>query len=196
MSIQSSSESRWVTVVNSRFHSITEEYPIYTAAHNIICSVSVSAILLSSEDVSSSSSPYSKACVVSETVVTKSAPKHAIQAFRFLNETSATQSVVASIACDPNVWNEVMQNPSLQEFLYSQKTSASFPDSDHKIDESITDVDSFSHLSDFFNNLFGGNKIFFNTDGSAKLGVVEMTLGASFMGLAVIVMIVIVSKCG
>ncbi|KAM3266496.1 hypothetical protein P3L10_003490 [Capsicum annuum] len=38
---------------------------------------------------SSSSSPYSKACVVSETVVAKSAPKHATQAFMFLNETPA-----------------------------------------------------------------------------------------------------------
>ncbi|PHU29056.1 hypothetical protein BC332_01149, partial [Capsicum chinense] len=70
----------------------------------------------------SSSSPYSKACVVSETVVIKSAPKHATQAFMFLNETPAAQSVVDSIACDPNVWNAVMQNPSLQEFLGSQKT--------------------------------------------------------------------------
>ncbi|KAF3652049.1 putative beta-glucosidase 41-like [Capsicum annuum] len=186
----------------------------------------------------SSSSPFSKTCVVSETVVTKSAPKHAMQAFRFLNETPAAQSVVASIACDPNVWNAVMQNPALQEFLESQKTSASFPDSDHKIDESVADTDSFSQssrrstssksqadesksgnsftdflqnvtrtvtqtvvdmmnsLSDYFNNLFGGNKVFFNADGSAKLGAVETTLGASFMGLAVMVMMVVVSKRG
>ncbi|KAM3302407.1 hypothetical protein P3S67_016909 [Capsicum chacoense] len=212
----------------------------------------------------SSSSPFSKTCVVSETVVTKSAPKHAMQAFRFLNETPAAQSVVASIACDPNVWNAVMQNRTLQEFLESQKTSekslslillkifhngqasyyntifagASFPDSDHKIDESVADTDSFSQssrrstssksqadesksgisftdflqnvtrtvtqtvvdmmnsLSDYFNNLFGGNKVFFNADGSAKLGAVETTLGASFMGLAVMVMMVVVSKRG
>ncbi|KAF3651549.1 putative beta-glucosidase 41-like [Capsicum annuum] len=120
-----------------------------------------------------SSSPYSKACVVSKTVVTKSAPKYAIKAFRFRNETPAAQSIVASIACDPNVWNAVMQNPSLQEFLESQKTieksmflillkcfhngqasyystilaGASFPDSDHKIDESVADTDSFSQSS-------------------------------------------------
>ncbi|KAM3204914.1 hypothetical protein P3L10_028324 [Capsicum annuum] len=151
---------------------------------------------------------------------------------------SPSQSVVASIACDPNVWNAVMQNPALQEFLNSQKTSASFPDSDYKIDESVADADSFSQssqrsasskseaeeskfgnsftdflqnvtrtvtkivvdiinsLSDFFNNLFGGNKVFFNADGSAKLGDVETTLGESFMGLAVMVMMVIVSKRG
>ncbi|KAM3201227.1 hypothetical protein P3L10_033590 [Capsicum annuum] len=149
-----------------------------------------------------------------------------------------SQGVVASIVCDPNVWNTVMQNPSLQKFLDSQKTSASFPDSDHKIDESVADADSFSQssrrstsskskaeeskfgnsftdflqnvtrtvtqtlvdtmnsLSEFFSNLFGGNKVFFNIDGSAKLGTVDITLGASFMGLAVMVMMVIISKRG
>ncbi|KAF3655653.1 putative beta-glucosidase 41-like [Capsicum annuum] len=227
MSIQSSG----VTVANSGFRSVIAEHPIYTAACNIICPVSVSAISLPSEDVKSgtvtavsvggggglsdvspmqkvvaefdewemaggeeemmvsvgemlsrfvfggalvylsgstnedggfcisgsSSSPYSKACVVNETVVTKSVPKHAMQAFRFLNETRAVQSIVASIACDLNMWN---------------------------------------CLSDFFNNLFGGNKVFFNADGNTKLGTVEMTLGASFMGLAVMVRMVIVSKRG
>ncbi|PHT29350.1 hypothetical protein CQW23_31058 [Capsicum baccatum] len=61
----------------------------------------------------SSSSSYSKVGVVSDTVVIKSVPKHAMQAFRFLNETPAAQSVIASIACDPNVWTAVMQNPAL-----------------------------------------------------------------------------------
>ncbi|XP_060190813.1 uncharacterized protein LOC132620130 isoform X2 [Lycium barbarum] len=186
----------------------------------------------------SSLSPFSKACAGSGTVVTKSVPKHAMQAFRFLSETPAAQSVVASIACDVNVWNAVMQNPALQEFLESQKTNASFPDSwEQKIDESVADTDSFSQssprsvnskseaaesksgnsftgflqnvkktvtqtvvdmmnsLSDYFNNLFGGNKIFVNADGSAKFGTVE-TLGASFMALAVMVIMVVVSKRG
>ncbi|XP_016482457.1 uncharacterized protein LOC107803284 [Nicotiana tabacum] len=180
--------------------------------------------------------PFSKACVVSETVVTPSAPKHAIQAFRFLSETPAAQSVVASIACDPNVWTAVLQNPALQEFLVSQKTSASFPDSDQKMDESVADTDSFSQssprsafskseaeesksknsftgflqnvkrtvtqtvidmmssLSDYFNNLFGGNKVFIEADGSAKLGAAEKTLGASFIGLAIMAIMVVVLK--
>lgn len=180
--------------------------------------------------------PFSKACVVSETVVTSSAPKHAIQAFRFLSETPAAQNVVASIACDPNVWTAVLQNPALQEFLESQKTSASFPDSDQKMDESVADTDSFSQssprsafskseaeesksknsftgflqnvkrtvtqtvidmmssLSDYFNNLFGGNKVFVEADGSAKLGAVEKTLGASFIGLAIMAIMVVVLK--
>lgn len=191
----------------------------------------------------SSLSPISKARVVSETVVTKSVPKHAMQAFMFLNETPAAQSVVASIACDPNVWNAVLQNPALQDFLESQKTSekfagASFPDSDQERDESVTDTDSFSQsspwrafskseaeeaksgnsftsflqnvkqtvtqtvvdmmnsLSDYFNNLFGGDRFFVDADGSAKFGAAEKTLGASFMALAVMVMMVVVSKRG
>nr|XP_016453586.1 PREDICTED: uncharacterized protein LOC107777929 [Nicotiana tabacum] len=183
--------------------------------------------------------PFSKACVASKTVVTPSAPKHAIQAFRFLSETPAAQSVVASIACDPNVWTAVLQNPALQEFLESQKTSekcASFPDLDQKMDESVADTDSFSQssprnafskyeaeesksknsftgflqnvthtvtqtvinmmssLSDYFNNLFGGTKVFIEADGSAKLGAVEKTLGASFIGLAIMAIMVVVLK--
>ncbi|PHT68062.1 hypothetical protein T459_27549 [Capsicum annuum] len=66
---------------------------------------------------------------------------------RFLKKQQHFNSVVASITCDPNVWNAVMQNPALQEFLDSQKTSASFPDSDHKIDEFVTEADSFSQSS-------------------------------------------------
>ncbi|XP_015082238.1 uncharacterized protein LOC107025947 isoform X1 [Solanum pennellii] len=189
----------------------------------------------------SSSSPVSKACVVSETIVTKSVPKHAVQAYRVLSEIPAAQNVVASIACDPNVWNAVLQNPALQDFLESQRSSekfagASFPDSDQERDESVANTDSFSEssplkaipeskaeesksgnsftsflqnvtqtvtqtvvdmmdsLSDFFNNLFGGNKFFVDADGTAKFGAVEKTLGASFMALAVMVMMVVVSK--
>lgn len=172
------------------------------------------------------------------------------------------QSVVASIACDPNVWTAVLQNPALQEFLESQKTSekcmsliffktlimvqasyyipiiagASFPDLDQKMDESVADTDSFSQssprnafskyeaeesksknsftgflqnvthtvtqtvinmmssLSDYFNNLFGGTKVFIEADGSAKLGAVEKTLGASFIGLAIMAIMVVVLK--
>lgn len=57
-----------------------------------------------------------------------------------------------------------------------------------------TVVDMMDSLSDFFNNLFGGNKFFVDADGTAKFGAVEKTLGASFMALAVMVMIVVVSK--
>lgn len=187
----------------------------------------------------SSSTPFSKACVVTETVITKSVPKHAMQAFRFLKENPAVQNVVASITCDQNVWNAVLENPALQDFLESQKTSekcALLPDSDQERDESVADTDSFSQssprrafskseteeaksgnsftsflqnvkqtvtqtvvdmmnsLSDYFNNLFGDNTFFVDADGSAKIGAVEKTLGASFMALAVMVIMVVVSK--
>ncbi|KAL3503360.1 hypothetical protein ACH5RR_037809 [Cinchona calisaya] len=62
-----------------------------------------------------------KACVTSEPILAPATPKHAIQAFRFLNESPAVQSVVASIASDPNVWNAVLLNPTLQDYLQSQK---------------------------------------------------------------------------
>lgn len=43
-------------------------------------------------------------------------------AMQYIYFTSCSwQTVVASIACDPNVWNAVMQNPTLMEFLDSEK---------------------------------------------------------------------------
>uniref|UniRef100_A0A5B6YXP2 Uncharacterized protein n=1 Tax=Davidia involucrata TaxID=16924 RepID=A0A5B6YXP2_DAVIN len=78
-----------------------------------------------------------KACVTSET---PAVPKNALQAFRFLNESPAAQTVVASIASDPNVWHAVLQNEALVEFLQSHKTSASFSDMDPIVNESAADA--------------------------------------------------------
>ncbi|XP_057752243.1 uncharacterized protein LOC130970248 isoform X1 [Arachis stenosperma] len=44
-------------------------------------------------------------------------PKHALQAFKLLSTSSQAQTVVASIACDPNVWDAVMQNPAVTDFF-------------------------------------------------------------------------------
>ncbi|XVE50466.1 hypothetical protein DITRI_Ditri01bG0164400 [Diplodiscus trichospermus] len=52
-----------------------------------------------------------------------SVSKPAIQAFRLLHESPAVQSVVASIAADPNVWSAVLNNSAYMEFIQSQKTS-------------------------------------------------------------------------
>ncbi|CAI9088629.1 OLC1v1023017C1 [Oldenlandia corymbosa var. corymbosa] len=60
----------------------------------------------------------------SEKVLAASSPKHAMEAFKFLNESPAVQNVVASIACDPNVWNAVLLNPTLQEYIQSQNIGA------------------------------------------------------------------------
>ncbi|KAA8526905.1 hypothetical protein F0562_008866 [Nyssa sinensis] len=176
-----------------------------------------------------------KACVTSET---PKVPKNALQAFKFLNESPAAQTVVASIASDPNVWNAVLQNDTLVEFLQSHKSTAHFKDMDSVAKESVADVEfqnqqapkcfdkssnsgqagdfgngfmgfvqnikltvvhMMSSLSDYFQNLFGGpdaEKVSTDTDGSARKTVVDKALGASFMGLAVMVIMVVVLKRG
>ncbi|KAL7218125.1 hypothetical protein ACSBR2_011405 [Camellia fascicularis] len=77
-----------------------------------------------------------KACVVSETTA-PSVPKNALKAFRLLNENPATQTVVASIACDPNVWNAVLQNEALVEFLQTNESTTLFSDMDPVMKESV-----------------------------------------------------------
>nr|GEV90105.1 phospholipid-transporting ATPase 1-like [Tanacetum cinerariifolium] len=69
-----------------------------------------------------------KSSLVSETLVTPSAPKGAIKAFRLLNENPQAQTVVASIASEPDVWNVVMQNAELVDFLQTHKTEVVHPD--------------------------------------------------------------------
>nr|GMC72500.1 Homeobox-leucine zipper protein [Ipomoea batatas] len=168
----------------------------------------------------------------SSLAITRGAPKHAIQAFKFLYENAAAQTVVASIASDPNVWNAVLANPELQEFLVSQKTSASVLDGEYSVEESVAETDFLRYssprsdeftsedgspkpgngftdllqnikvavldmmncLSDFFQNLFGGSKVFADADGSAKISAVDKALGASFMGLAIMAIMVVVLK--
>ncbi|KAL0308045.1 UNVERIFIED_CONTAM: hypothetical protein Scaly_2559500 [Sesamum calycinum] len=137
---------------------------------------------------------------------------------------SDKQNVVASIACDPNVWNAVLQNQELQEFLQSQKTSCSstnlnlelVADSDN-LDQEKTFDDSPKHangykdffqkirstivgmmsgLSDFFQNFFGGkgtNRVVVDSDGTARV-TGDTWMEASFMGLAVMAILVIVLK--
>ncbi|KAK8469528.1 hypothetical protein PHAVU_005G089400 [Phaseolus vulgaris] len=51
-----------------------------------------------------------------------SAPDRVFQAFQLLSESSEGQSVVASIACDPNIWNAMVKNPKLQDFVDAQQT--------------------------------------------------------------------------
>ncbi|XP_059662566.1 uncharacterized protein LOC132308490 isoform X2 [Cornus florida] len=63
-----------------------------------------------------------KACVTSETTPP---PTGALQAFRLLNENPLAQSVVASIASDPNVWQAVFQNPEFVSYIDLKKTALS-----------------------------------------------------------------------
>lgn len=178
-----------------------------------------------------------KDCVTSEKTAV-SVPNNALKAFRLLNESPAAQNVVASIASDPNVWHAVLQNEALAEFLESQKSTNSFPDTDPVKNGSVADaeftdnespksVDEFSdseksadsgngfmgfvqgikttvkdmmtNLSDYFQSIFGGpseEKDYGGADGNAKSTFAEKATGASFLGLAVMVIMVVVLKRG
>ncbi|KAK1405679.1 Serine-rich adhesin for platelets like [Heracleum sosnowskyi] len=158
-----------------------------------------------------------KACVTKA-----SAPNQAIRAFRLLKESADIQTVVASIASDSNVWTAVMKNEALVEYFQSQDTglNGSLDESpadaeipgcqSHKYSDNETvdekeskngfnsffkDVkskvgDMLNSLSSFFQNLFTGSA---SADGIA---IDEKTMGASIMGLVVMVIMVVVLKRG
>lgn len=176
----------------------------------------------------------SKACVSSE------APMHAIQAFRMLSESPAAQTVVASIACDQNVWDALMQNEALMEYIQSQKTGDTFPTcvdlsekgsvagsefqdqvSQKHSEQSIKEVKSedfgtgfmdfiqevkvqvvdmvSNFLTNYIQNIFStsataGNKSASDGDGSESETFMERTLGASFVALATMVIMVVLLK--
>jgi len=189
------------------------------------------AYLSSKSPKSNSEHLETKACVVSEATVTAPVSKHAIQAFRFLNESPAAQSVVASIACDPKVWTAVLQNEAVMGFLQSHQTSVPFadksvpPDAESESHQSpnwfgessssgesesgnwftdylqkvrVTVVEMMSSLSDFFQNIFSSayEHVSMGADGSGKESIMDKTVGASLMGLAVMVIMVVVLKRG
>ncbi|KAK2984759.1 hypothetical protein RJ640_004584 [Escallonia rubra] len=162
--------------------------------------------------------------------------KHAIQAFRLFNESAEAQTVVASIASDPNVWNAVLQNHALVDFLESHKTGVSLLDMDKSTTETVdaadlssprslssprlfdescdtveqsygngiaeilenfrvSVVEMMSSLSGFFQNLFVdpvAASASAEADVSAGSASLDRALGASFMGLAVMVIMVVV----
>ncbi|KAI3509942.1 hypothetical protein L1887_25467 [Cichorium endivia] len=170
--------------------------------------------------LSDSEDADTKTCLVSESSVSK----HAIQAFKLLNESPAAQNVVASIACDPNVWTAVLKNEALMDFLETHQTSVLFPEFDlngkgGSIDENskesesgkgfmdyiddikqkitVTVVDMMNSLSDTFQTLFGGaqkGEISVNPDGTAGISMEKSAIGATLMGLAIMVITVVVLK--
>ncbi|KAL9329448.1 hypothetical protein ACSQ67_004451 [Phaseolus vulgaris] len=53
-------------------------------------------------------------------------PKHVSQPFHLLSTSREVQAVVASLACDPNVWNAAMENPAVSSFFqYHNRQSRS-----------------------------------------------------------------------
>ncbi|WOG90557.1 hypothetical protein DCAR_0309801 [Daucus carota subsp. sativus] len=152
------------------------------------------------------------ALVNSQETTSPTLPTQAIQAFKLLNQNTAAQQVVASIACDPKVWNAVLQNEALVVFLQSQKSSLDMDSSsdksaghgeldccnteDRNVIEDIvlnmkdTVVEMMNTLSDYFQNLFGSTGA---PDGSFTNSIdKDKAMSASFMGLAVMVMMVVV----
>ncbi|KAK4781946.1 hypothetical protein SAY86_016048 [Trapa natans] len=96
----------------------------------------------------------SKHLISGESLVVAAAPasKHAVQAFKLLSSPAA-QNVVASIASDPNVWDAVLKNDALMEFLHTHKSTVEFPPDDPDTKNSVEDEspqDVFSTNS--FNN--------------------------------------------
>ncbi|KAK8973515.1 hypothetical protein V6N11_030705 [Hibiscus sabdariffa] len=107
---------------------------------------------------------------VSYNVGAISVPQPAIHAFKLLNENPAVQSVVASIAADPNVWNAVLTNSAYMDFIKSQPTNDKFEyqaspqssESSVKLEE-YKDNDGADPFSDFLQKI--------------KASVVEMGCG-------------------
>ncbi|KAL7103530.1 hypothetical protein ACP275_08G185400 [Erythranthe tilingii] len=184
-------------------------------------------------DGDSSLSVSDKQIIENSGSVSNAVPATAIMAFRLLHESPMAKNVVASIACDPNVWNAVRQNQELQGFLQSQGACLLFSDEnsytelaedsepiDHSTPKSVDSssenreagptnvftavfqkiktsvVDMMSSLSDYFQSFFGGkgeNGVKLNSDGTANFSA-ETVMQGSFMGLAIMAILVILLK--
>uniref|UniRef100_A0A1J3JS24 Uncharacterized protein n=1 Tax=Noccaea caerulescens TaxID=107243 RepID=A0A1J3JS24_NOCCA len=149
--------------------------------------------------------------------VESAVPQVALQAFAFLSENTAAQTVVASIACDPKVWDAVMENKDLMKFLETNTTVDSSKvesDSDEQCEDSSTTESEDSeakpidlleilrdmklkairlmeNVSSYFGGLFKSES--FTEDGKEK----KQTLyndPRSLFGLAVCVIFMIVMK--
>ncbi|XP_051136146.1 uncharacterized protein LOC127254865 isoform X2 [Andrographis paniculata] len=167
-------------------------------------------------DLSNSQMVEAKGYVGTEIGIASAVPSSTLMAFKFLKENPVAQNVVASVACDPNVWNAVLQNPELQGFLQSQQsydtssaTAKLVADSSSMFDQASrtsgsedgksggsffdkiksTVVNMMNSLSDFFAKMFGG--------GSNGVGVsVGVAEASTVVGLAIIAIVVIVLKRG
>lgn len=153
-----------------------------------------------------------KSCAI-EAISNPSVPKHAFQAFQFLSASPEAQNVVASIACDPNVWNAVMQNPVVKDFFQSQqKDCAGVSDFEvegtHDSENGFADftgmlpnlkltiTEMVSSVSNWLQNIFGFSTAE-ESDGSENTKTNSMNhlpKRGTLMGLAVLVVMVVVLK--
>ncbi|KAK6229589.1 hypothetical protein SCA6_018540 [Theobroma cacao] len=164
-----------------------------------------------------------KDCVACNVKAT-SVPKPAIQAFKLFNESPQVQSVVTSLAADQNVWNAVLNNSAYMEFVQSQKTNDELEDhgsprsseSSVKLEEYVdashpkdsgnqfsnfllkvktTVIELVNKATDFLQSLFTLPSAE-NAEGNAgsTFSSFDKTIGASLMGLAVMVIMVVLVK--
>ncbi|KAL1206527.1 hypothetical protein V5N11_027098 [Cardamine amara subsp. amara] len=149
--------------------------------------------------------------------VESAVPQVALQAFAFLSENTAAQTVVASIASDPKVWDAVMENKDLMKFLQTKNTPGSYQvesDNDDQSEHSSTTeceqmeakpmeflemlqdmklkaVRMMENVSSYFGDLFGLGSV--TEDGKDK----KQTFfndPRSMFGLAVAVIFMVVLK--
>ncbi|KAG5020652.1 hypothetical protein JHK87_016507 [Glycine soja] len=183
--------------------------------------------------------PVNRSCVI-DAISDPTAPKHAIQAFHLLSTSREAQAVVASLACDPNVWNAVMENSAVSSFFQSQQSVAGFgaAENSEEVDKlsscasetvespgklegsaeshpgnmfddfmgllqnvKLTVIELVSRLSGFLQNIFPTpdamrEKMSFDADGNTKASFMDskISMGGTFIGLAVLVIMVIVTK--
>ncbi|KAI3959557.1 hypothetical protein MKX01_025073 [Papaver californicum] len=168
-----------------------------------------------------------KACVTSDTKVGFcSESKPVFQAFSLLKESPEAQSVVASLASDKNLWDAVLRNEKVMQFIKLQQninechddqiSSKNFDDDedDAKRSQASENVflssiqnlksavmDMMNDVSHFFQDLFGGlgpdNDVSLDGNGNASAASnVDKVIGASFMALSVMVIMVVVLKRG
>ncbi|CAA0816261.1 Uncharacterised conserved protein (UCP012943 [Striga hermonthica] len=153
----------------------------------------------------------------SSTCIAPTVPISAIQAFRLLCENKAAQNVVASLASDPIVFKAIASNQAVQNFIQSQRTCFANTDEKSFVDISDTASESgetkpvtalsdivqklkftvvymMSNMSDYFQNFFGGpavEKLFPSSDRNTSA---EAAMETSFVGLAIMAIMVIVVK--
>ncbi|CAJ1938698.1 unnamed protein product [Sphenostylis stenocarpa] len=124
--------------------------------------------------------PLNRSCVI-DTISNPSVPKHAIQAFHLLSTSREAQAVVASLACDPNVWNAVMENPAVCSFFQSQHTVAEFGAEEtneevEKLSSCVSDAAEAPEKMEASSKSHSGN-VFANFSGlmrNLKLTVIEL----------------------
>ncbi|OVA15366.1 hypothetical protein BVC80_1555g11 [Macleaya cordata] len=158
-----------------------------------------------------------KACVTSESVVVQpQTPKPVLQAFSLLKESPQAQNVVASLASDKNVWDAVMRNEKVMEFIKSQKTDMDVKESvldTRNFSDNIDNFDDDKHeedtengfieqllqkvkntVSNMISKIQGLVDNIFGIPAAREGAPIDKTIGASFMALAVLTIMVVMLK--